>query len=108
VGIDGGSKVVAVLMPMPRSLFLQIVLLLPQPLLSIAYVLAVGAEHLRPSVTPLLALTALPLASIGIGVLVIYSGTARSRVRTVVPLIVAVLELLWGWFSLAMVGLAIP
>jgi len=90
-----------------RLLAWQIVLLLPQPVLSALYLAAVRAGRVEPSVSPLLVLALLPAASALAGNI----GSRRYRTgprrwyRALVA--IAALELLWATITLAMVAFTI-
>jgi hypothetical protein len=89
---------------MTGPLVWQAVLLVPQPLLSLAYLAAIRAERLRPSLAPLLALAVLPIASAAIG---LWGRGAAGRGWRAAFLGAAVLELAWTVVAAAMVGFAI-
>jgi hypothetical protein len=76
----------------------RLALLAPQPLLSLAYLVALRAERLPPSFAPILVLSALPLAAVVLGV---------ARRWPAALIVVAVVELAWAVLAEAMVGFAI-
>lgn len=92
----------------PQRLLWQIILLLPQPILTVLYLLAVRTERVQPSFTPVVALAILPLLAALIGVSKLRqseSGGARSG--QVMLLAVAVLEVSFTVLAAAVVGFAI-
>lgn len=86
-----------------RARLWQILLLLPQPPLSLLYLALVRAEHVRPSFLPVVALTLLPLAALLLAPRA-RRGTWAALAATAA---IAVLELAWGLASAALVGFAI-
>ena len=74
-------------------------LLVPQPPLSLAHVLAIRAGWVSPSWAPVFALAALPAAALAIAL--------GRRPRDVGATAIAVLELGWSAVHAAMVGMAI-
>jgi hypothetical protein len=88
----------------PRHATWQGLLLLPQPPLSLAYLLAVRAGWLGASFVPLLFLITLPVASAAAGVV----GMRQSRSGAIMTgLVLAAVELAWGVLSLAIAGFQI-
>jgi hypothetical protein len=92
---------------MTRPLVWQALLLVPQPLLALAYLAAIRAERLRPSLLPVLALAVLPIASAALGVRSRRTGAGTGRGWQAALFIAAVLELAWTAVAAAMVGFAI-
>ena len=74
-------------------------LLVPQPPLSLAHVLAIRAGWMAPSWTPVFGLAAFPAAALAIAL--------GRRPRDVGATAIAVLELGWSAVHAAMVGMAI-
>jgi hypothetical protein len=82
-------------------------LLVPQPPLSLLYLLAVRDGRVAPSFVPLLLLALLPVASAMVGVLTRGPSRPGDRRWRAALIAVAVLELAWTAVSEAMVGFAI-
>ena len=72
---------------------------MPQPVLSVLYILALRLGVLRPSFVPLAVLTLFPLASLVLGV--------RARRTQAVLLVFAVLEVIGAVIGEAIVGFAV-
>ena len=92
---------------MTTPLAWQAALLLPQPPLSLLYLLALRTERLRPSFVPLALLAAAPLASAVVGAAALRSPAAGSRGWHAALLVGAGVELAWTLLAEAMVGFAI-
>jgi drug/metabolite transporter (DMT)-like permease len=89
-----------------RTLWL-LLLLLPQPPLSLAYLMAIRARQIEPSFLPPLVLALAPLAAaIGSAATLLRERNAP-RTRLWILLVAGVAELLWAVLTLAMVGFAI-
>ena len=90
---------------MRAALWQVLLLLLPQPLLTLAYLRAVRADLLPPSFAPVVALGLLPLAAL------VLTATgwpaAASRGWRLVLIAVGALELAWAMLAAAIVGFAI-
>jgi hypothetical protein len=85
----------------------QVALLLPQPPLSILYLLLIRAERVPPRFAPVVVLAVLPLASLVVGIRRwVRSHPPRGR-RELALLAVSLLELAWAVLSAAVVGFAI-
>lgn len=93
-------------MTLARDRLWQIVLLLPQPPLTLLYLVLVRGERLRPSFVPVVVLTLLPLGSLLLAVPRRGAATA-TRTAAIAVVVLAVLELAWGAASAALVGFAI-
>jgi hypothetical protein len=92
----------------PRAIVWQLVLLLPHPILTILYLLAVRSGGLRPSFVPVVALMVLPLLSAGVGLgWLRVPESAASRGGQMVLLALAALEVSFTVFAMAVVGFAI-
>jgi hypothetical protein len=91
-----------------RAASWQAVLLLPHPILTLLYLLAVRAERVPPGFAPVVALGLLPFLSAVIGVVLRRrpeSASGRSRQR--VLLAIAALEVSFTVLAAAIVGFAI-
>ena len=94
--------------PRAGALAWQALLLVPEPVLSLAYLVAVRAECLRPSFVPIVVLAAFPLASAVVGARHLRAaGAGVTRRSGIVLLVVAALELVWAVVAAMMVGFAI-
>lgn len=93
---------------MPGALAWQALLLVPEPLLSLAYLGAIRAERLQPSFMPIVVLAAFPLASAVVGARRLQATSAGTTRRSGIVLLgVAALELVWAVVAAMMVGFAI-
>jgi hypothetical protein len=90
---------------MPRMRWLAL-LLVPQPPLSFAYLMAVRARQIEPSFLPPMLLAAFPLAAAGLSAYRLFRDRARARFSWL-ALGVSVIELLWAMLTLSIVGFAI-
>jgi hypothetical protein len=79
----------------------------PQPALSLLYLLAIRERRLAPSFVPLLVLALLPVASVAVGLLARGPSRPAERRWRIALLTVAVLEVVWTVLAQAMVGFAI-
>jgi hypothetical protein len=92
----------------PGAFAWQALLLVPEPVLSLAYLVAIRAERLHPSFVPIIVLAAFPLASAVVGARRLRaSGAGVTRRLGIVLLAVAALELVWAVVAAMMVGFAI-
>jgi hypothetical protein len=82
----------------------QALLLIPQPPLSLAYLLAMRARWLPPSYAPVFALALLPLLSMLAGLAGLRSG--QPRVGRAALFTLAVVETAWAALTIAIVGFA--
>ncbi len=78
----------------------QLLLLLPQPPLTLLYLLAIRSQRVRPSFTPVILLGLLPVAALVVAVVAV-------RPRQPMALLLAVLEIALAVLAAAMVGFAI-
>ena len=92
----------------PRAALWQAALLLPHPVLTLLYLLAVRGERVEPSFGPVVALVALPFLSAVVGVTHLRrTAAAGSRGGQMVLLALAALEAAFTVLAAAVVGFAI-
>ena len=92
----------------PKAILWQAALLLPHPVLTLLYLLAVRAERVQPSFAPVVALMILPILSTMVGVTHLRrAGSAGSRGGQRVLLALAALEASFTVLAAAVVGFAI-
>jgi len=92
----------------PRAVLWQAFLLLPHPILTLLYLLAVRAGRAQPDFAPVVALVVLPLASTLVGVAQIRRlESPGSRSAQMVLLAIAALEVSFTVLAAALVGFAI-
>jgi hypothetical protein len=82
-------------------------LLVPQPPLSLLYLVAIRAERVSPSFTPVVALGTLPVVSALLGGLALRGAPYGRRRWHLAWVGVAVLEIAWTVLAAAMVGVAV-
>ena len=93
---------------MPRAIVWQFVLLLPQPILTVLYLVALRSGSVRPSFVPVLALALLPVLSAVVGIAWLRRPeAAASRGGQIVLLAFAALEVSFTVLAMAVVGFAI-
>ena len=93
---------------MPRAFLWQTILLLPHPILTLLYLLAVRAGRVQPGFTPVVVLVVLPLISTLVGVTQLRrTESAGSRGGQIVLLAIAALEASFTVLAAAVVGFAI-
>ena len=93
---------------MSRAVLWQVVLLLPHPMLTLLYLLAVRAESVRPDYAPVIALVVLPIVSTVVGIAQLRQPeSARSRGGQIVLLAIAALEVSFTVLAAAVIGFAI-
>ena len=86
----------------------QSALLMPHPILTLLYLLAIRAERVQPSFAPVVALVVLPILSSLVGVVHLRQGSsAGSRGGQIVLLALAALEAAFTVLAAAVVGFAI-
>jgi hypothetical protein len=91
-----------------RGVLWQAALLLPHPVLTLLYLLAVRAERVEPSFGPVVGLVVLPVASALVGIAHLrQTSPAGSRGGQMVLLALAVLEAAFTVLAAAVVGFAI-
>ena len=92
----------------PRAILWQAALLLPHPVLTLLYLLAVRAERVQPSFAPVVVLVVLPVVSALVGIAHLRQTTpAGSRGGQMVLLALAALEAAFTVLAAAVVGFAI-
>jgi hypothetical protein len=92
----------------PRPVLWQAVLLLPHPILTLLYLLAVRAERVQPSFAPVVVLVILPILSTMVGVAHLRRASSTgSRGGQMVLLALAALEASFTVLAAAVVGFAI-
>ena len=92
----------------PKAILWQAALLLPHPVLTLLYLLAVRAERVQPSFAPVVALMILPIISTMVGVRHLrQASSAGSRGGQIVLLALAALEASFTVLAAAVVGFAI-
>lgn len=92
----------------PRALLWQAALLLPHPVLTLLYLLAVRAARVEPSFGPVVVLVALPVLSALVGISHLRRTAAvGSRSGQMVLLALAALEAAFTVLAAAVVGFAI-
>ncbi len=93
---------------MPRPILWQAVLLLPQPILTLLYLLAVRTGRAEPSFTPVVAAAILPLLSALVGAAKLrHPEPAASRGAQIALLAAAALEVSFTVLAAAVIGFAI-
>ena len=93
---------------MPGALGRQALLLVPEPVLSLVYLVAIRAERLSPRFAPIVLLAAFPVASAVVGARCLRTaGPGAPRRWGIALLAVAGLELVWALVATMMVGFAI-
>ena len=93
---------------MARAIVWQLVLLLPHPILTTLYLLAVRAGSVQPSFIPVVALVLLPLLATFVGTAQLRRPEApASRGGQIVLLAVAAVEVSFSVLAAAIVGFAI-
>ena len=86
----------------------QVLLLLPHPILTVLYLVAVRSGSLLPRFVPVMALVVLPLVSAGVGVAWLRRPeSAASRGGQVALLALAALEVSFTVLAMAVIGFAI-
>jgi len=86
----------------------QAALLLPHPILTLLYLLAIRAERVQPSFAPVVALVVLPILSSLVGIAHLRQrSSAGSRGGQMVLLALAALEASFTVLAAAVVGFAI-
>jgi hypothetical protein len=92
----------------PRAILWQAALLLPHPLLTLLYLLAVRAGRVPPSFVPVVVLVVLPMLAMVVGVAHLrQTGASGSRGAQMVLLALAALEASFTVLAAAIVGFAI-
>jgi hypothetical protein len=92
----------------PRAVLWQAALLLPHPVLTLLYLLAVRGERVEPSFGPVVVLVALPIVSAMVGISHLRQiASAGSRGGQMVLLALAALEAAFTVLAAAVVGFAI-
>ena len=92
----------------PKAILWQAALLLPHPVLTLLYLLAVRAERVQPSFAPVVALIILPILSTMVGITHLrQASSAGSRGGQMVLLALAALEASFTVLAAAVVGFAI-
>lgn len=84
-----------------------LLLLLPQPPLSLAYLMAIRARQIEPSFLPPLVLALAPLVAAVASTTMLLRDRGAPRARLLFVLIAGAAELLWAAITLAVVGFAI-
>ncbi len=92
----------------PQSFLWQLGLLLPHPILTLLYLVAVRAGHVHPSFVPVVALVLLPLLATFVGAAQLRRlEEASPRGGQIVLLALAALEVSFTVLATAVVGFAI-
>jgi len=92
----------------PRAFLWQTILLLPHPILTLLYLLAVRAERVQPGFAPVVVLVVLPFISTLVGVTQLRRiESSGSRGGQIVLLAIAALEVSFTVLAAAVVGFAI-
>jgi len=92
----------------PRAILWQAALLLPHPILTVLYLLAVRAQRVEPRFGPVVALLVLPVVAGVLGVSHLRRATsAEQRGGQLVLLALAALEAAFTGLAAAVVGFAI-
>ena len=92
----------------PPAVLWQVVLLLPQPVLTLLYLLAVRAERMEPAFEPVVGLAVLPLLSTAVGLVQLRRPeSAGSRGGQTTLLAIATLEVAFAVLAASVVGFAI-
>ena len=93
---------------MPRAVLWQVILLLPQPILTLLYLLALRAERVEPAFEPVVGLAVLPLVSTLVGLVQLRRPeSSGSRGGQMALLAIATLEVSFTVLAAAVVGFAI-
>jgi hypothetical protein len=92
----------------PYAVLWQAALLLPHPVLTLLYLLAVRAERVEPSFAPVTVLATLPVLSAMVSISHLRGASAAgSRGRQMALLALAALEVAFSALAAAVVGFAI-
>ncbi len=92
----------------PHAVLWQAALLLPHPVLTLLYLLAVRAQRLEPSFAPVAVLATLPVLSAMVGISHLRgTSAAGSRGGQITLLALAALEIAFSVLAAAVVGFAI-
>ena len=92
----------------PRAFVWQLGLLLPHPILTVLYLVAVRADRVRPSFVPVVALALFPVLATLVGAAQLRRLDAASpRGGQIVLLALAALEVSFTVLAMAVVGFAI-